>query len=109
MPRMTSRVMIPLALAGLLAAPVRGQTVVDAQTHLDQATTLLKNIRTSTDTDTGKKIAALQRDFTDFATTYTLQPVTDWRTKVVVDRAAIDEMRAEIAQIKLLLQGKQKP
>ena len=93
--RMTSYGLILLSSVVLLAVPARAQTSSNAQSHLDQANALLMNVKTSTQTDAGKKIAMLQRDFTDFATAYTTQPTADWRTKYANDERFAVEWDAD--------------
>jgi hypothetical protein len=72
--RSTSRFAV-LATVAVLASPLsaRTQTLIPQPTpesHVIEAKRLLGNIAPSPTGDTGKKIATLQVDFTDFAATY---------------------------------------
>ena len=74
MPRSTSRFAV-LTTVAILASPLsaRTQTLIPTPTPESQvieAKRLLGNIAPSPTGDTGKKIATLQVDFTDFAATY---------------------------------------
>ena len=74
MPRIACR-FAALTIAAVVAGPLSGraQTLVPPPTpesHVLEAKRLLGDVAASPDKDTGKQIAALQVDFSDFATAY---------------------------------------
>jgi hypothetical protein len=99
---MTSRVTVLVVVAVLLAAPVPSAPQTRAtDTDNETAIELLNRVETLLTRAVADKDP--KRDIVGTSGS------KGGSLKVVVDRADIDEMRAEIAQIKLLLQGKQKP
>ena len=51
------------------------------QQHLDRATKLLLNVSASPETETGRRIAVLQRDYSDLAATFLTNEQDKWRGK----------------------------